>query len=590
MKSRFSRRRGLALAAAGASAAAILAACGGSDDGGGDGGGGKASGYLVQPKDSTSQAKTGGIWQKYRSGVVYHFDPMDTNNGANPLPVFAYNQPVKINFGTVDSPPDGSFVGDAAESWEVSDGGLTVTFKLRPGVKLDPRAPTNGRELTSADWLYSWQKFVAQAPQAGELSAEKSPGAPVLRWEAPDAKTIVMKMAYPYAPLLTSLSDSRIAFSLVPTEHDGKYDAHVTTRGGGPFMLQNYVPDSKIEWVRNPNYWDKPRPYLDGITEFLITEYSQRLAQFKSGSLWTADVNQDDVFATKNEIPKLDAWLAPFPLIAPRFIGFGWKPESPFQDVRVRQAMSMLLDREGLMEYYYNLERYQDQGIETDIRQHTLISAADVRFWVDPTSKDIGDGSKNFEYNTAEAAKLLKAANAEKLEFPFNWPTPTTNPDEKMFQAVAEMFNSSGLVKANPNPVEVKQYKATIELYWHGTHDGIADFPGGSAADPDITMTRYQENSPFKMFPDKTPMDALLKQQRQEVDLEKRKALWKQIQQQWASNVTDMGGIIPGLARTISLAWPYFGNYAAIAPWTPPTTTNPIEAFAYYWYDESKKA
>ena len=76
----------------------------------------------------------------------------------------------------------------------------------------------------------------------------------------------------------------------------------------------------------------------------------------------------------------------------------------------------------------------------------------------------------------------------------------------------------------------------------------------------------------------------------EEVDLEKRKALWKQIQQQWASNVTDMGGIIPGLARTISLAWPYFGNYAAIAPWTPPTTTNPIEAFAYYWYDESKKA
>ena len=63
------------------------------------------------------------------------------------------------------------------------------------------------------------------------------------------------------------------------------------------------------------------------------------------------------------------------------------------------------------------------------------------------------------------------------------------------------MFNTGGLFKSDADEVEVKQYKATFELYWHGTHDGLADFPGGSAADPDITMTRYQSNSPFKMFP-----------------------------------------------------------------------------------------
>src|SRR5690606_26137892 len=115
-----------------------------------------------------------------------------------------------------------------------------------------------------------------------------------------------------------------------------------------------------IEWVRNPNYWDAPRPYLDGITEFLITEYSQRLAQFKSKALWAADVSQDDVFATMREVPELDAWLAPMELLAPRFIGFGYngseagqtQTNSPFEDVRVRRAMSMMLDRDALIEFY----------------------------------------------------------------------------------------------------------------------------------------------------------------------------------------------------------------------------------------------
>jgi len=487
---------------------------------------------------------------------------------------------------------------------ELSGDGLQLTFKLRPNVKLDPRAPTNGRTFDSDDWVYSWKKFVATAPQAGELSAEKAKGAPILSWENPDKNTVVLKMAYPYAPLISSLADARIALVLIPVESADKFDMHKDTRGSGAFMLQNYVPDQRIEWVRNPNYWDAGKPYLDGITEFLINDYSQRVAQFRSGAIWNSDIRPEDAIRTKTEVPKLDAFLTPLPLTAPRFVGFSWREDSPWRDARLRQALSMLVDRKGLADLNYNISAFAKQGINLTTKQHTLISAADSRYWVDPTTSAIGDGQKYLSFNPDEAAKLINAAGRKGLAFQYH--VPAADASDRIFQALNEMFNEGGLFKSTLDEVEVKQYKATFELYWHGTHEGLADFPGGSAADPDITMTRYQSNSPFKMFPgdgapgapganaenikNPVPFDDLLKKQRTEVDFQKRKDLWKQIQQSYAANVTDIAGVPPLLANSVALSWPYFGNYSNTVAWSSNVFANgtSLEAFVNYWYDKSK--
>jgi len=137
LQQRLSRRRGLVVAG-GASAAAILAACGSSGSSSSSSGAssssssasssassssssasssGSSNSLLTKPKDTSSSAVKGGTWNKPRTGVVYHFDPTDTNNGANPLPVFAYSQPVKYKAGTQDGLPDGTLSGDAAQSW-----------------------------------------------------------------------------------------------------------------------------------------------------------------------------------------------------------------------------------------------------------------------------------------------------------------------------------------------------------------------------------------------------------------------------------------------------------------------------------------
>lgn len=579
---RLSRRRALALAGGGATAAAFLAACGGSESGEGT----DRSGLLIQPKDRTKEAVRGGIYPRERTGVVYHFDPMDTNNGSNPLPIWAYSQPVKYGVG---SPADGSIVGDAAESWEISKDGLQITFKLRQNAKLDPRSPTNGRVQDSADWLYSWKAFQT-SPQAGEFSAKVAPGAPVESWEAPDKFTVVMKLAYPYAPLLGRSGTTR-APVIVPIEHErsrpGSYDAHVDTRGAGPLMLEKWVPDARIEWVRNPNHWDQPRPYLDGVTEFLVAEYATLLSQFKSGNIWTLDsLRAEDVLTTKKDQPKIDLWKTSIGLTGQRFTGFSWLPDSPWRDVRLRRGLSMLIDREALQDINFNLDGYRRDGIDLETRTHTIVPGGDSRFWIDP--EKLGEGSKYVKYNPDEAAKMLQAAGVKNLPFSYWVPAPGGNA-QRLWDLQVQMMNVGGFFNAKLDPVEVKQYKATIELYWHGEHTGIADFPSGGGVDPDLGMTRYHPDSPFRMFPGKgeVPFVNLLDQQRREFDADKRKALWKQIQEQWALNVTDIIATPPGAAETLSAAWPQLANRSGLEAWgtnSPP----PIELLKHFWFDQSK--
>lgn len=585
LKQRLIRRRVMALGAGSVAAAAFLAACGGGDD---DGGAFKdPSGLLTQPANTAKNAVGGGIFQSYLTADVDHFDPMDAQRGVLTNSLNVYSQVIKYKLGTPDSLPDGSFSGDAAQSWEVSPDGLTVTFKLRPNVKLDQRPPTNGRALDSQDWLYSWNTFVAKAPASAELSAKRNPDSPVDSWSAPDKSTIVVKMAYPYAPILAMVADSRYSFVLVGIEHDGKYDAHIESRGSGPFMLDSWVRSARVVYKKNPNYWDAPRPYLDGVEQPILSEYAQRLAQLRAGNIWTADVRQEDVIPVKKDVPKLDLWLNPkMPLTAPGPIAFSLKPNSPFHDIRVRKGISMLLDREALMDLNYNTSGLKKEGLDIPARLHTIVSAGDDRFWTD--WKDLGEGAKFHQFNPTEAAALLRAAGIANLDLPFNVRMTTAGAVvvTPVVQAVAGMlegqFFKPHIEVLNPAESNTNIHRGHGLLY-----DGIAAYGGGSAADPDLTLTRYYSTSEFRMFPGKLPYDDLFQTQRRELDVKKRQDTWKEIQKRWAAEVTDVIAPIPGLAQQLILSWPFFQNYNGQIPWTS-LTAFPVEAMAQYWYDKTK--
>src|SRR3954452_20739044 len=137
---RLTRRRALASSAAGALGAAFVAACGGGSDApSGDTGPKKdASSLVFTPSDSTGQAKAGGTLKNFASADMNpSFDSL-ANNGSAPLSISAaYAYPRLVKYGVRKYPKeyDNSFEGDMAKSWEISPDHLTLTFKLRQGVK-----------------------------------------------------------------------------------------------------------------------------------------------------------------------------------------------------------------------------------------------------------------------------------------------------------------------------------------------------------------------------------------------------------------------------------------------------------------------
>src|SRR5438045_1131175 len=201
LQRRLTRRRAVAGASTLGAAAAFLAACGGSSNSATS----KeehAAKFTAQPVDSSKQAVKGGQMQSFMPSEGLNFDAPTGTAEVQAHAILAYSRLVKAKLGTPGSPPDGSVEGDAAQSWEIAPDGLSVTFKLRQGLKFEPRPPVNGRPVTSADVKYGWDRFAASNPSRGNWLSSVVPAAPVDRFEFPDAGTVVVKLSFPLGTIV----------------------------------------------------------------------------------------------------------------------------------------------------------------------------------------------------------------------------------------------------------------------------------------------------------------------------------------------------------------------------------------------------
>jgi ABC-type transport system substrate-binding protein len=580
----------LAAAAGAGAASALLAACGGGSD---DGSAAVSdrSGLLAQPQVTTKNAAPGGVWQSYRIRDVTQFDPMDAQVGVLLHALNAYSQPVKFKTGTPDNVPDGSFEGDAAQSWERSGDGTQLTFKVRPNVKFDPRPPTSGRAMDAEDYLFTWEKFSTGTPAGAELSNKRNPDAPIESWSAPDKSTVVIKLAFPYAPILEALADTRYSFVLVPVEHGKGYDPRSETRGSGPWLLSKWEQSVRLEWRRNPNYYDSPHPFLDGIDEPIVSEYAQRLAQFKAGNIWSwtgsaIDLRQEDVLPLKQDHPELEVWAnqtfrLSHPSGTPTTLAFSALPDSPFRDVRVRRGFSMLIDRDLILETFNNLGPFREAGIELDSRFHTLVSCADDRFWVDPKGKGLGEAAENFKYNPEEAGRLLNAAGIRDLDVPYHAASIS-----RESEALVSMLSSTGFFKLRAIVHQAQDYQANYHR-GNGRWDGVTVNAGGSSVHPSFTMVRYNASSEFRNYPEALPYEPLLRKAERELDPKKQAEIWTEVQKQWATLLLpDVIGPAPGIAQTLNVKWPWLANLGAELPYVNNAAP---EAWKKYWYDPTKR-
>ena len=169
-------------------------------------------------------------------------------------------------------------VGDLAESWTVSKDGLTYTFKLRHGVKFH-----DGSEMTSKDVKASYDKIVF--PPAGVGSSRKGQYRSIEAIEAPDPYTVRFRLKYPES----ARSSWRVAspWNFIYKADILAKDIHwyeTNVMGTGPFKFVEHVKGSHVVGKKNPDYWDKGKPYLDGFRAVFVASSSAQVAMIRASA------------------------------------------------------------------------------------------------------------------------------------------------------------------------------------------------------------------------------------------------------------------------------------------------------------------
>jgi peptide/nickel transport system substrate-binding protein len=222
-----------------------------------------------------------------------------------------------------------------ATSYTMSSDKKTYTFQLRKGVKF-----SNGKTMTSADVKFSIDQNRKAAQGWAYLdSAIKSVDAP-----SPD--TVVIHLKFPWAPLLADLSI--FANGIVPNNYGGETENEFYQHpvGTGPFKWDYWHKGSALKLVRNPLYWEKGKPYLDSVTWTDVPSQNTRELQLKGGQ---AQIDQTPAWSTVASLkstPNVNMFL--FPSTQTNYMSFN-ENVKPFQDVHVRRAISLAINREALV-------------------------------------------------------------------------------------------------------------------------------------------------------------------------------------------------------------------------------------------------
>jgi peptide/nickel transport system substrate-binding protein len=236
----------------------------------------------------------------------------------------------------------GNVVGNLADTFSLSDDGLTWTFKIRQGVKFH-----NGDPLTAADVVFSLQRFGSQA--------STNPWSPYLLKNnqsitAPDDYTVVYQALRPEWTLKIPFAWVRIwpnnYFNQV-----GEDGFHAHPVGTGPYKFSKWVPKTSMEFDANPDYWG-PKPQWAHIVETFVPEEATRVAQLERGDVdIIGALSFDRLVQLKNSGLRLQE--VGLPTLANLSFPATWITHGPTSDIRVRQAMSYAINRQEICDTFY---------------------------------------------------------------------------------------------------------------------------------------------------------------------------------------------------------------------------------------------
>jgi ABC-type transport system substrate-binding protein len=594
---RVSRRRAFVASGATALGAAFLAACGGVSNGGGETE--HASGLLTQPVDTSKQAVRGGTMKTYSRAFITHYDVHNTQTAGQGIPDLAYSRFVVTEPGYLGPVDYFKVKADMGESWEYSPDGLTLTMKLRQGAGWAPLAPVNGRPVDIEDIAYTWKRWAEKGSNRVDHLNSLNPDAPVLSFATTDARTFVWKLARPTTTFLPMLAGGPKTPYIIPKE-SADYDLRTVPIGSGPHYVASQVSDAGWTLKRNPNFYDKQRPYIETIERPVIPEYAAVEAQFRTGGIYDfPEMRQEQALKMKADVPNLKMYAIP-PDAPGLAIYFGWKPnppgKTPFRDVRVRQAFSRTWDRDQWIDVFYNVSDFKAAGIPIETRWNTCMVAKFDGWWLDPKSKDFGPNAANFQRDIAEAKKLLTAAGyANGLEVDSVWPPTGIALDlGKWVTTLEGMSHEAGFRFNTLNPNFGTEYLLKYRDA-NGNYEGMVwRNQGLVGGDPLNQLTSEYLSTPGNIrfsgfdpagkgdFSGDPALEAMIKKASSEFDANKQVTQVHEIQRYMGKMLFDL--YFPGSASGLELVWPAVQNQRVFNDGRSITS----RGFTYQWIDQTK--
>jgi peptide/nickel transport system substrate-binding protein len=483
-------------------------------------GGAALAGASLAPSIAGAQTPKRGGTLAIRTWDPPHFDPFQTISYKTHIALsFTHSRLLKHKAGPSVVPGTFPVEGDLAESW-TQPNETTYVFKLRKGVKWHNKPPVNGREVTADDVVFSVNHFLTVKGNANAYMLKA-----VDKVEAPDKYTVKFTLKEPFVWFLDMLSNPH-AVAIVAREvldKHGDFKKSESVIGTGPWMLDSYRPNVGLTYVRNPGYFMAGLPYIDRIEATVDEDNASRMAAFLSGKYdlgweFPGTVNRVDWVQIKDTLkqkrPNLKTLEFPNNVMAHVSMRTDQKP---FSDVRVRQAMSMAIDRKGYIDAVY-------EGVGV---MNPSIPAA-VKEWSVPFDK-LGEGEKYYKYDPAEAKRLMAAAgypNGFPAAMCFTTYGSTVVVDQ--MQLVQKNLKDIGI----DAKLDQKEYGAYIATCFYGKFDSMTFGPQTPFLEPDNFL--FGQYSPGELknqshINDPVVADMLVRQRRT-FDAAKRREIVHDIQ------------------------------------------------------------
>jgi peptide/nickel transport system substrate-binding protein len=481
-------------------------------------GGAALAGSALTPGLGQAQAPKRGGLLTLRLWDPPHFDPhLTISYKTNVVYSFTHSRLVRHKAGPGVAPGTFPIEGDLAESW-TQPNETTYVFKLRRGVRWHAKPPVNGRELTADDVRYSLERFMTVKGNSNAYMLKS-----VDRVETPDKHTVKITLREPFAWFLDMLA-TPVAIPIVAREAVEKFGdlkKPEAVIGTGPWTLENFRPNTGFTLVRHPQYFVSGLPLIERIEATVDEDNASRIAAFLSGKYdvgyATAAGNVDRVDwvqikdTLKQKRPNLRT--AEFPTNVMVHLSMR-TDQKPFGDARVRQAMSMAVDRQAVIDTSYDGVGQLNPPVPVSLRE-----------WSIPMNQ-IGEGGKYYRHDPAEAKRLLAAAG-----YPNGFPAQvcfTTYGSSlliDMVQLVLKQLKDVGI----DAKLETKEYGAYIATCFNGNFPSMTFGPQTPFLEPDnFLYAQYYPGEPKNQSHINDPVVAdMLVRQRRTVDVAKRRdVIW----------------------------------------------------------------